>query len=119
MSEIARRLMFGDNRLPEFFWQRAHPIPVTGCWLWSGAVRGSGYSAFRRKYGHRAAVEAERGPIPEGMQVDHLCRVRSCVNPEHLDVVTARENLLRGDTVTARSASVTHCPQGHAREPLR
>lgn len=63
---------------------------------------------------HRYAYEHFIGPIPEGLQVDHLCRVRNCVNPDHLEAVTCRENVLRGDGVAAANARATHCPQGHA-----
>ena len=54
-----------------------------------------------------------RGPIPDGLQLDHLCRNRKCVRPDHLDAVTGRENVLRGATVAAYHASLTHCPAGH------
>jgi hypothetical protein len=57
------------------------------------------------------------GKIPEGLQIDHLCRVRECANPAHLEAVTCRENLLRGDTVTAHNANKTHCVNGHEYTP--
>jgi hypothetical protein len=64
-------------------------------------------------YVHRLAYEVFVGPIPDGLQIDHLCRQRACCNPDHLEAVTCRVNLLRGDTITAREAATTHCPQGH------
>jgi len=97
----------------------------TGCWLWTGRIGDDGYGTIaagadvdearprRALRAHRVMYELLVGPIPEGLVIDHLCRVRGCVNPEHLEPVTERINLLRGDTVTARNASVTHCPQGH------
>ena len=88
---------------------------ATGCWLWTRALQPAGYGRIsvngRLIYTHRAAYEAFVGPIPEGMDIDHLCRVRSCCNPDHLEPVTRRENLLRGDTLTAAHAAGKDC--GH------
>jgi hypothetical protein len=83
------------------------------CWLWKGHTV-SGYGMFsiagKSIYIHRYAYELLVGPIPEGMQLDHLCRVRHCVNPDHLEPVTNRENVLRGLAATERK---THCKRGH------
>jgi hypothetical protein len=89
-----------------------------GCWLWCASVTNRGYGRFRTKaqgevFAHRFSYEIHVGPIPEGLHLDHLCRVRRCVNPEHLEPVTCRENLLRGDTLTAANAAKTHCPKNH------
>lgn len=93
-----------------------------GCVLWTGYIAPSGYGQFykrgsgrgaKRGYAHREAYELFVGPIPEGMVIDHLCRVKACVNPMHLEVVTIRENLLRGETLSAANALKTHCPKGH------
>lgn len=73
-----------------------------GCWLWAGYRNPKGYGPHRRAY------EALVGPVPDGMQLDHLCRVRHCVNPEHLEPVTAQENVLRSPLVTPR----TSCRRG-------
>jgi hypothetical protein len=98
------------------------PVPHAGCWLWLCSVSPNGYATMRdgRSYrdaktvqAHRFSYELHRGPVPAGLQLDHKCRTRSCVNPDHLEAVTQRENLLRGDTVTARNASATACPKGH------
>ncbi|MBO0885095.1 MAG: HNH endonuclease [Mycobacterium sp.] len=62
---------------------------------------------------HRIAYTWLVGPIPEGFDLDHLCRVRSCVNPAHLEPVPRRTNLLRGRTIPAANAAKTHCPHGH------
>lgn len=65
---------------------------------------------------HRVAYELVVGPIPDGLQLDHLCKVRKCVNPAHLEAVTCGENIRRGDTGKAAAevqSSKTHCPQGH------
>ncbi len=68
----------------------------------------------KKPYVHRYVYELLVGPIPDGFDIDHLCRVRNCVNPEHLEAVTHRENMLRGDTLAAANAAKTHCPKGHA-----
>jgi hypothetical protein len=86
------------------------------CWLWLGARGGhygSYYSDGKSVLAHRFAYEALVGPIPDGLQIDHLCRVRLCVNPAHLEPVTQRENILRGTGPTAVNARKTHCPKGH------
>lgn len=70
---------------------------------------------------HRVVYEELVGPIPDGLMLDHLCRVRHCVNPEHLEPVTNRENVLRGEGHSAKAARATHCLKGHpyAGENLR
>lgn len=87
-----------------------------GCWQWEGATS-EGYATLRRKgrtyLVHRLVYEEVTGPIPPGRQIDHLCRNRSCLNPAHMEVVTPRENTLRGEGVTAQNARKTHCPRGH------
>jgi len=88
------------------------------CWLWTASTV-YGYGQFKpvsRQRPHRAhrwAYEYLIGPVPVGLELDHLCRVRRCVRPSHLEPVTTRENLLRGETITARNAAVTSCPAGH------
>lgn len=88
------------------------------CWLWTGHTRPNGYGCFRvgRKQTsvHRFAYEEFVGPIPEGMHVDHLCRVRSCANPLHLELVSPRENVLRGEAPTVQLFRDDVCKQGHA-----
>jgi hypothetical protein len=86
------------------------------CWLWT-AAKTHGYGLFwngtRQVPAHKFSYEFYVGPVPEGLQLDHLCRVRACVNPLHLEPVTCRENLLRGAGRTAINAARTHCPYGH------
>ena len=104
---------------PEAFEARIEYEPNTGCWLWMGAIipAGGGYAEISQNrkpvYVHRLMYEKHKGPIPDGLEIDHLCRVSSCVNPDHLEAVTHRENMLRGLTVGARNAAKTHCPKGH------
>lgn len=92
-------------------------IDANGCWIWTAARNAYGYGIIRLNgkhfMTHRFMYESHNGPIPEGLDLDHLCRVRCCINPEHLEAVSRKTNLLRGTTVTARNAAVTHCPRGH------
>ena len=89
------------------------------CWLWRGTLNRKGYAQWRVKKGqayvHRWAYERWVGPISEGLQLDHLCRVRNCVNPAHLEPVTPWENTHRSPGLT--NATKTHCAQGHAYVP--
>jgi len=90
----------------------------TGCWMWTGALHPAGYGRFTEDQvivmAHRAAYELFRGPIQNGLSIDHLCRVRACVNPDHLEAVTMHTNLHRApNNIAARNAAKTHCPQGH------
>lgn len=93
------------------FWAKVVKGP--DCWEWTGTKLKTGYGIFDHRCAHRIAWELERGPIQRGLVIDHLCRNRSCVNPDHLEPVTQRQNLLRGDTFVARNAAKTHCQRGH------
>ncbi len=91
------------------------------CWLWKGAISGPGYGMISvhnsSQYVHRLMYEIAIAPIPAGKVVDHLCRVRSCGNPAHLEVVSNRENVLRGSGISAINARKTHCKRGHEFTP--
>lgn len=110
----------------DYFWSRVNkdgPIPARcpergPCWLWLGElIKRTGYGQVGREgrnyRAHRLSYELLIGPIPLGLELDHLCKVRHCVNPAHLEPVTGKVNKLRGDTFNARNAAKTHCPKGH------
>lgn len=99
------------------FWSR---VEITGdCWIWQGKHNGLGYGQFfvhgRHVYAHRYAYEELIGPIPEGLELDHLCRNPSCVRPDHLEAVDHRTNIRRGNSMFTGwwNKRKTHCPRGH------
>lgn len=106
--------------LAERFAEKLKP-GANGCIEWQAGTNGDGYGVFhpfttttnKKVYAHRWSYEQKHGPIPEGMHLDHLCRNTLCVNPDHLEAVTPRVNLLRGVGFSATNAKKTHCPQGH------
>nr|WP_202546322.1 HNH endonuclease signature motif containing protein [Streptomyces sp. SID2119] len=94
------------------------PADEIGCLLWTAHLKSSGYGEFtaygrRNVPAHRFAYELLVGPIPSGLHLDHLCRERRCVRPDHLEPVTPGENVRRGEGVSAINARKTVCPQGH------
>jgi len=102
----------------ERFWDKVTADPNSGCWLWAASLSRDGYGQFAPKRNalagaHRYSYELHVGPIPKGLEIDHLCRVRSCVNPDHLEPVTPKENILRGTGLAAVNARKTHCRNGH------
>ena len=100
------------------FWQKVNK--TESCWLWTGA-KARGYGHFRlngrSRTTHRLAWEWANGRIPEDLEIDHLCRIRHCVNPDHMELVTTRENILRGVGPTAQNARKTACKRGHPFTP--
>lgn len=104
------------------FWAKVQQ--TESCWLWTAARDHRGYGEFRVELpparpakAHRFAYETLVGPIPDGLELDHLCRNRACVNPDHLEPVTGRVNTLRGESPTAQNARKTHCVHGHELPP--
>lgn len=104
----------------ERFWAKVDKGGEGGCWLWTGATS-VGYGRFnlddRLGMAHRISYELLIGPIPDGLHLDHLCRVTTCVNPAHLEPVTCRENIVRGVGPSAANAVKTHCIHGHEFTP--
>ena len=125
-SAQTARLPTGIKResLERRFWAKVNkegPIPIKRpdlgpCWLWTGGKGGGGYGHFKldrkMKYSHQYTYESLVAPIPEGLQLDHLCRNRSCVNPGHLEIVSNAENIRRGEAGQHQRIK-THCPKGH------
>ena len=95
----------------------------SGCLLWTGGLDRYGYGKIsvggNYKKAHRVAWERVNGPIPPDLTIDHLCRVRRCVNPAHMELVTMTENTMRGQSFSAVRARQTHCKNGHPLEGTR
>ncbi len=108
---------WGGRNLPlmDRFWMK---VDKTGaCWLWTAAKIKAGYGVINEKgtliYAHRLSYELAKGKIPKGLHLDHLCRVTLCVNPDHLEAVTPRENLNRGVGFSGVNSRKTNCFRGH------
>jgi len=104
------------------FWEKVSidyyaPSDVDPCWFWTANKVQGGYGRFWAKskhvLAHRWAYEYFREPIPIGLTIDHLCKVTSCVNPNHLEVVSMEENIHRGESPSAINRRKTHCNNGH------
>lgn len=104
------------------FWANVSIREPSVCWFWKGATNGLGYGRFwigRIGCGaHRLAYALTRGKIPNGLTLDHLCRKRLCVNPQHLQPTPNRTNILRGQGITAEAAAKKLCPQSHAYDAI-
>lgn len=103
-----------EERLAEYIPER----PGDGCWVWQGCrITPHGYGCLhykgRQRAAHRVSYEHFVGPIPEGLELDHLCRNPACVNPTHLEPVTHRENVVRGVGFSGTNVRKTHCKRGH------
>lgn len=112
--------MFDEKAVKRF--ESYYSLNDKGCWQWEGSTNHLGYGVFyyRRKVvkSHRFSYELHKEKIPTGLVIDHLCRNRGCVNPEHMEAVTQQENILRGTGPTALNARKTHCKRGHELSPL-
>lgn len=107
--------------MPVRFWEKVRFTDT--CWIWTGANSGIArpygvaWNGRRRVKAHRYAYEAANGPIPEGLEVDHLCKVTLCVRPAHLEAVTRRENALRSDSPGAVAVRRNRCKRDHEYTP--
>jgi hypothetical protein len=94
-----------------------------GCWIYNGYTDSNGYAEWRpyplakNDYVHRSSYEVFKGPIPDGLEPDHTCKRRNCANPDHLEAVTRRVNVLRSDNPAGLNARKTHCKRGHEFTP--
>lgn len=107
--------------IEERFWSKVSPEPNTGCWLWAGDTNGKYGSMgicengkMHRVYAHRLSYELYIGPIPDGLQIDHKCRMKFCVNPDHLRPVTVLQNIMHTPPgIRGNNQIKTHCKRGH------
>lgn len=103
----------------ETYWYRFWSVvnKTASCWMWIGGLDWHGYGYFtayqRRRQAHIISYEIYKGGIPMGLELDHLCRNPGCINPAHLEAVTHKTNILRGQTIMAENAKKTHCKRGH------
>jgi hypothetical protein len=109
-----------DARAKARFWSKVSPAPADACWTWHGAKNCRGYGNVGRNHKtyltHRVAYELTVGPVPVGMDLDHLCRNKGCVNPTHLEPVTFLANMRRRYSA-APDERPTHCLQSHELTP--
>lgn len=124
-AHYKRHLRWGDAAIKrpvtparDRFAAKTSKREATDCWEWAGAIGNHGYGIFHpggkvHALAHRYAYEAEYGPIPDGLHIDHLCRNRKCVNPAHLEAVTQRENSSRGLSYRLLNGMDDSCINGH------
>lgn len=102
-----------DSNQLDRFESKYTPEPNTGCWLWTGLLKRDGYARFdSHRTAHRMSFLHWNGQIPEGKEIDHICRMRCCVNPAHLQAITHRENIAKSRGWEFNTKK-THCPKGH------
>lgn len=105
--------------LEQRFWSKVNK--TESCWLWNAKIEYGGYGIFwfnkKNVKAHRFSYEFIKGKIPIGLTIDHLCRIRHCVNPNHLEPVSLKENVFRSENFVAKNVKKTHCDRGHAFTP--
>lgn len=116
--KVSRNQHSPPRSLQERFDYYTPDRPADGCWLWKGALYSNGYGRIwtgtQPALAHRVSFTLHTGiGLAHGQQLDHLCRVVACVNPAHLEIVTAQENTLRSEGISAKRARQTHCIHGH------
>lgn len=128
LSNRSPVLDFSHRHWWNVFWLQVDKNGPNGCWIWKGKLNKAGYGQFKcmdftTRFTHRIAYALYHGELPPWsnkpprVEIDHLCRVVACLNPDHLEAVTHTENLRRGKTVNARFAKQTHCKRGHEFTP--
>jgi len=120
IKELEGKVKFLESLVMDRFWSKIDK--TDSCWNWKGCLIGGGYGRYlvngKPEPAHRVSYELTFGKIPEGLIIDHLCRNKKCVNPEHLEAVTYRENALRGVGVGQYTRHLlTHCKRGHEYTP--
>ncbi len=122
MIDVSNRAPRGPSKkgIEGRLWEKISPEPNSGCWLWMAGGNQHGYGSFyvngRQRGAHIACYEHYIGPVPDGLELDHKCRVPCCVNPSHLEPVTHQENVARGaanESAKKFQGAKTHCPSGH------
>jgi hypothetical protein len=114
------KVKWQNYSLEERFWCRVSK-QENGCWLWIGAKSANGYGQIAHKKttigAHRLSYKLHKGEIPAGLVIDHLCRNRSCVNPDHLEAVNQRTNTMRGESPSVKQHNKGFCKNGHPMTP--
>lgn len=116
MTQFGKTIEMSEE-LNQYLDDRTVVNPETGCWEWVGHIVEAGYGrvTFRKNihYAHRVSYTRHVSPVPSYMVIDHLCRNRRCVNPAHLEAVTQKTNVIRGESPGAKAIRRTHCAVGH------
>jgi|GEM_PF-3165139 len=123
MIRLRQKDIDTDGQVSEFFWSKVDKTPGLGkwgdCWFWTGGIsKQTGYGNCTKIIGkkttpHRIAYVLVKGPIADGLELNHECEVKRCVNPDHLEPMTHEHNMLFSDTLPGLNAKKTHCPKGH------
>lgn len=114
-------VQMNENSIRAHCQPTGYVIQENGCWDWVGGHTTAGYGTTWNGrgmvYAHRLLYERHKGPVPEGLHIDHLCRNRGCVNPDHLEAVPCKENIRRGDSPAAIARRTNRCGRGHEFTP--